>query len=82
MATDGYVQVPPDQSGKKIDTAELTRADASVVERQRVEIPDTIKIDSEMERLILIELRVQNVLLAQAFGITDDLDSLRNSLTI
>lgn len=33
---DGYVQVAPDSTGKKIDNAELTRADKTVVERQRV----------------------------------------------
>jgi hypothetical protein len=38
--TDGTVQVPPDSSGKKIDTAELTRPDTTVVERQRVVIAD------------------------------------------
>lgn len=38
MATDGVVQVFPDGSGKKIDVSELTRADATIVERQRVVI--------------------------------------------
>jgi hypothetical protein len=39
MATqDGYVQVSPDSTGKKIDNAELTRDDGTVVERQRVVI--------------------------------------------
>jgi hypothetical protein len=37
---DGVVQVAPDASGKKIDTSELTRADASLVERQRVVLGD------------------------------------------
>jgi hypothetical protein len=34
--SDGYVQVAPDSTGKKIDNAELTRDNATVVERQRV----------------------------------------------
>lgn len=34
----GYVQVPPDSTGKLIDTSELTRSDSSVVERQRLSI--------------------------------------------
>ncbi len=38
--TDGKVTVPPDSSGKNIDTSELTRADGTVVERQRVVIGD------------------------------------------
>jgi hypothetical protein len=34
--TDGYVQVAPDSTGKKIDNAELTRDGGVVVERQRI----------------------------------------------
>lgn len=37
---DGYVQVAADGTGKKVDNAELTRADGTVVERQRVAIGD------------------------------------------
>ena len=37
---DGYVQTAPDSTGKKIDNSELTRADGTVVERQRVVIAD------------------------------------------
>jgi hypothetical protein len=37
---DGKVVVPPDSSGKAIDTSELTRSDGTVVERQRVVIGD------------------------------------------
>lgn len=33
---DGYIQVAADGSGKKVDNAEITRADGTVVERQRV----------------------------------------------
>jgi hypothetical protein len=39
---DGKVVVPPDSSGKAIDTSELTRSDGTVVERQRVVIGDPI----------------------------------------
>lgn len=34
----GYVQIPPDSTGKLIDTTELTRSDSNVVERQRLSI--------------------------------------------
>lgn len=38
---DGFVQVAPDSTGKKIDNTEVTRDDtAVVVERQRVEPRD------------------------------------------
>jgi hypothetical protein len=40
MAQDAYVQVAADGAGKKVDTSELTRADGTVVERQRVNIAD------------------------------------------
>lgn len=41
MATqDSYVQVAPDSTGKKIDNSQLTRADGTVVQRQRVVIGD------------------------------------------
>jgi len=38
--TDGFVQVAPDGAGKKIDNAELTRDDGTVVERQRIVLAD------------------------------------------
>ena len=40
MSVDGYVQVAPDSTGKKIDNTELTRADGTIVERQRVVLAD------------------------------------------
>ncbi len=44
---DGVVQVPPDSSGKKIDTSELTRSDGTtIVERQRVSLADPMNVGS------------------------------------
>lgn len=43
---DGKVVVPPDSSGKAIDTSELTRSDGTVVERQRVVIGDAVNMTS------------------------------------
>lgn len=40
MSVDGVVQVAPDSTGKKIDNTELTRADDTVVERQRTVLAD------------------------------------------
>lgn len=77
----GYVQVPLDSTGKKIDTLEVVRADGVTAERQIVAIPDVITVDADMLRLLLAESRLQTFLLATAFGITDDLDTLRDQLT-
>lgn len=41
MADNGFIQVPLDQGGKRVDTSEITREDSGVtVERQRVEARD------------------------------------------
>ncbi len=44
---DGKVVVPPDSSGKAIDTSELTRSDGlgTVVERQRIVIGDPTDVN-------------------------------------
>jgi hypothetical protein len=105
---DGYTQVAPDSTGDKIDTSELTRADATVVNRQRVVIGDDVdptqqaKVSSdgpgpadealhvrtvgevhvggEVLAQVLIELRLMNFLLNQAFNFgrgADDLNLFR-----
>lgn len=43
---DGYVQVQADSTGKKVDTSELTRDDATIVERQRSVIADGANVES------------------------------------
>lgn len=72
---DGFVQVAPDSTGKKIDNTEVTRTDAAgtVVERQRVEprddednvlstaaIVDELKNIGEKLDLLLTEIRRNN----------------------
>lgn len=72
--SDGYVVVPPDSTGKKIDTSELTKPDTTVVERQRVVLADDtdpnrragvtaegLQIDGMAELLFL--MKRQNALL-------------------
>lgn len=39
MTTDSYIQVPPNSSGSKVDTSELT-VNSQTVERQRIVIGD------------------------------------------
>jgi hypothetical protein len=47
---DGYVGLLPDNTGKKVDTAELTRnTDATVVERQRVVIADNTNVNAFLD---------------------------------
>lgn len=43
---DGKVVVPPDSSGKAVDTSELTRSDGTVLERQRVSLGDPVNVGS------------------------------------
>jgi hypothetical protein len=80
MSTPGYVQVPADSSGKRVDTAEFTRHDGLTIERQNVGVPDIVTIDADVLRLLLIEARLISHLIAQACNITDNLDTLRNDL--
>ena len=46
---DGYIQIAPDSTGKKVDNAELTRKDGTVVERQRVVLSDDIDPTQQMQ---------------------------------
>lgn len=71
MATDGFVRVAPDSSGKRIDNTEITRAESAadgtpiVVERQRVDIRDDLRETNSLLTDILKELRaLQFTLLA------------------
>ncbi len=79
--TDGYVQVPPDSSGARIDTTERINADQIAVDRQRVEIPDVVQVTGDQLAGMLIEQRVQNLLLAAGFNVKDDVDDLRDSVS-
>lgn len=75
MADDGFIQVPADSVGKKVDTTEVTRADTVVVERQRVEARDdddnVLSTAAVVERLDLIldELVSLHLELKQQFEI-------------
>lgn len=72
---DAFVQIAPDGTGKKVDTSEITRADGTIVERQRMVIGDgvdpdgTVRLDASGNLPIdlgplLNELRITNRLLA------------------
>ncbi len=74
---DGYVQAPADNTGKKADATERTNANALTVERIRVAVPDGMSIRGDILDLLYNEMRTTNDLLAQAFGLGNDLDILR-----
>ncbi len=73
---DGYVQAPADNTGKKADATERINANALTVERIRVEVPDGMKVTGDILNLIYREMQITNVLIAQAFGLSD-LENLR-----
>ncbi len=75
---DGYIQTPPEGAGKRTDADELT-VNGVTVERLRVAVPDTVKVRSDLLELILQETTITNNLLAQAFGLGEDIDVLRNT---
>lgn len=84
---DSFIQVPPDAGGKQVDTTPLVRGDNTgvTVQRQRVVHPDAITALGDVHSHILVELRVQSLLLSQlltvGFGIpTDDLNILRDDI--
>lgn len=77
---DGYVQVPADDVGKKIDTTEFTNYAGTTIERQRVDIPNPVTVSADRLTDILIELRLMNDLLAEGLNIKDDLAILRADL--
>ena len=75
--SDGYVQAPSDSSGKKVD-AEETTSSSGTVERLRMSIPDQIRVRGDLLELIYQEIMLTNDLLAQAFGLGNDITILRN----
>lgn len=50
-ANESYVQIPPDSTGKKIDTSELDWPDGTTVERQRLTIADDANLQAVVEVL-------------------------------
>lgn len=78
MSDDGFIQVPIDQAGKKVDTTEITRTDTAetVVERQRIEVRD--EDDNVLSTSdITSEVELTNDIL---FRILDKLDDIQTLL--
>lgn len=77
--SDGYVQAPAENTGKKVDATERTNSTGATVERLRIAVPDGMNVTGDILDLIFSEMQITNTLLAQAFGLGLDLDQLRNS---
>ena len=43
--SDSYIQIVPNSTGAKVDVSEITRADTTTVERQRIVISDPSDTD-------------------------------------
>jgi hypothetical protein len=76
MAADGYVQTQPDSTGKKVD-AEQVSTSSGTAERLRVAIPDGVDVTSDVLSLILREMQITNAILAQAFGLSKNLEHFK-----
>ena len=73
---DGIIAVTQG-AGANVETAQITRSDGIVVQRERVEIPDQIK-ELELLAEILAEQRITNWLLAKMLDMgSDELLELR-----
>jgi hypothetical protein len=79
--TDTQVQLAPDSTGAKVDNSAVTRADGTVVDRQRINLSDPSEVNCHQNvhgedgrgaaevssREILAQLRLMNQTLGQMF---------------
>jgi hypothetical protein len=78
MANDQFIQVPADSVGKRVEVTEVLRVDGILVERQRMEVPDLIRL-LEISAEMLAEMRLTNLMLARALDMgSDELLDLRS----
>ncbi len=74
---DGFIQAPADNTGKAADADVTTNSANLAVYRIKVNVPDGMSVTGDLLELLYNEMRTTNDLLAQAFGLGDDLDILR-----
>ncbi len=74
---DGFVQAPADNTGKAADADVSTNVAGLQVYRIRVAVPDGMTVSGDILDLLYSEMRTTNDLLAQAFGLSNDLEILR-----
>ncbi len=79
---DGFIQVPADQiDGKRVDTDEHLNINQVTVERQKVAIPDVVDIGGDLLTQMLVEQRIQNMLLIEGLKLDENIDGLREELS-
>jgi hypothetical protein len=75
---DDYIEPPANTgSGNKVDVDSVARGDGSTVKRQRMVIPDLIDLETLLGQ-ILVEMKVNNLLITLAFDLEGTVDDLRN----
>ncbi len=77
--SDGFVRPPADNTGKAVDADVNTNTDGLQVYRIRVAVPGGMTVSGDILDLLCLEMRATNDLLAQAFGLDKDLESMRKS---
>ena len=86
MATSGIIQTPKiagPSIDQQVEAVQITQTDGTVVLRQTVTTPDTVKVGNETLQKMLIEMRVTNYLLAHMLsGATsvEDLSFIREDI--
>lgn len=71
--SDGFIQAPPDSTGKLVDAEQTTNSNNATVERLRVAISEGADVSgSDILQLIYTEMRTTNDILAQSFGLNVD----------
>ena len=73
MSTDGFIQTPPDGSGKRADATELTNDAGVTVYRLRLDVPGKVTVRGDLLELLLREFETTNMLLRQGLNISDDI---------
>jgi hypothetical protein len=76
--TDGFIQTPADNAGKRVDAKETTNTLAQTVYQLRMDVPEGVTVRGDQLELLLLEITATNVLIAQAFGL--DLEDIRRSV--
>jgi hypothetical protein len=59
---DGYIELPPDRTGKKADTAQLETGNTAGY-RLRLDLPSGINVRGGLIEAFILETRVKNFLL-------------------